>query len=360
MSIENLLRQDIRNFEPYSSARSRQPLRRADVLLNANESPPVVPVTLSSQCFNRYPEPQPAQLVAAYANYLEQDPRHILVTRGADEGIALLIQAFCEPGMDAITITPPTYGMYAISARSLGVKVREVTMTLPDFSLRTDALAELPSETKLVFLCSPNNPLGTVIPPSVISSLAEQLRGRAMLVIDEAYAEFTTTSAVTLVNTFENIVVLRTLSKAFALAGLRIGCVIGQPPVINALRRIMAPYPIPTPCAELAVQALQPDGIEAMRDNVAHIQEAREALARWITTYTDFALVSDSAANFILVRMPNKDQWLSYLASRGVMLRDQSGQYGLTDCVRISIGHPKELNSLMQLIQDFAERSTRK
>jgi histidinol-phosphate aminotransferase len=356
MTIDALLRNNVRDFEPYRSARSGQPFGPATVLLNANESSPIMPLALSSQYFNRYPEPQPAELVSSYAAYLGRDARHVLITRGADEGIALLIQAFCEPGTDAIAITPPTYGMYAISAKSFGVDVFEVPMQLPNFGVQWEVLQKLPAQTKLVFLCSPNNPLGTVLPLSKIAWLANQLRGRAILIIDEAYAEFSTTTSLALVDAFENIVVLRTLSKAFALAGLRIGCVIGQPCVIDALRPIMAPYPIPTPCAELAVQMLQPAGIATMKDNVKSIQEARAESAQWITAHTNFTLVTDSTANFILVRMPNKDEWLTYLARHGVMLREQSTQHGLADCVRISIGSADELNTLKQLIQTFPGR----
>ena len=260
---ERLARPEVQKLTPYQSARRIVAAAggRGDIWLNANESAESVPMALQNERFNRYPEPQPEAVVEAYASYAGVSPEQILVTRGGDEGIELLVRTFCRPGEDAVLQFPPTYGMYAVSAETNGAKVINL-ITAPDRGWVPDAAEashtlDTRPEVKLVFACSPGNPTGTLIPMGVLRKLAQVAAGRALLVIDEAYIEFSPAdTAVDLLKEFPHVVIIRTLSKAFALAGLRCGFLLSSPGVIGMLKKVIAPYPIPSPVADLAAQAL--------------------------------------------------------------------------------------------------------
>ena len=254
MSVLDLARPEIRAMQPYSSARMEASGGR--VLLNANESAWAPPGDHGLHC-NRYPDPQPRELVDALAALYGVRPGQVLVGRGSDEAIDLLVRAFCRAGEDAIAIQPPTFGMYAVCAHVQGAQVLETPLA-DDFTLDVDALlAALTPAVKLVFVCTPNNPTGQLIAPAQLEQLAQALAGRALLVVDEAYLEFAdAASAATLLDRHEHLAVLRTLSKAWALAGARIGTLLANEAVIGLLRRIMAPYPLPRPCIALAMEAL--------------------------------------------------------------------------------------------------------
>lgn len=262
---ERLARPEVQKLTPYQSARRIVAAAggRGDIWLNANESAESVPMALQNERFNRYPEPQPEAVVEAYASYAGVSPEQILVTRGGDEGIELLVRTFCRPGEDAVLQFPPTYGMYAVSAETNGAKVINL-ITAPDRGWVPDAAEaahtlDTRPEVKLVFACSPGNPTGTLIPMGVLRKLAQVAAGRALLVIDEAYIEFSPAdTAVDLLKEFPHVVIIRTLSKAFALAGLRCGFLLSSPGVIGMLKKVIAPYPIPSPVADLAAQALTP------------------------------------------------------------------------------------------------------
>ncbi|MFS1165649.1 histidinol-phosphate transaminase, partial [Aeromonas salmonicida] len=273
MSIANLARRVVRALTPYQSARRIG--GKGHVWLNANEAPQAYPFTIEGNRLNRYPECQPAEVVNGYAAYAGVNPDQVLVSRGADEAIELLIRTFCEAGEDQILICPPTYGMYAISAETCGVGIVEQPLTAcrqPDWP----AIADRLSDVKLVFLCSPNNPTGDLVGRDGLIALLEKARNRAIIVVDEAYIEFCPkASVVDLLARFPNLVVTRTLSKAFALAGIRCGFTLASTEIIAMLAKVIAPYPIPDPIAQIAAQALSPMGLELMQERVAELNKQK-------------------------------------------------------------------------------------
>ena len=343
MSIVAIARPDIRALQPYSSARMEA--SGGTVLLNANESP--WPASAAAG-LNRYPDPQPAALVARMAQLYCIDPAQLLVGRGSDEAIDLLVRAFCAAGEDAIAICPPTFGMYAVSARIQGAAVIEVPLT-GEFRLDADALlAAVTPRTKLVFLCSPNNPTGAVVPGSIVARIARELTDRALVVVDEAYMEFAgDVSAMSLLAHCSNVAVLRTLSKAYALAGARIGALVAQADVIALLRRIQAPYPLPLPCVEAALAALTPAAREEAAAHIALTVSERTKLATLLATLPNVRAVLPSAANFLCVRLDNAALTYRRLLDRGVVVRNVGAYPGLTNCLRVSVGTPQENASLM-------------
>lgn len=346
MSIVAIARPEIRALQPYSSARMEA--SGGTVLLNANESP--WPARAAAG-LNRYPDPQPAELVARLATVYCVDIAQVLVGRGSDEAIDLLIRAFCTAGEDALAICPPTFGMYAVCAHIQNARVIELPLTR-EFDVDADALlGAVTPKTKLVFLCSPNNPTGGVVPLSVIARIAAALTDRVLVVVDEAYVEFAgTVSAVSLLPHFANIAILRTLSKAYALAGARIGALIAPADVIALLRRIQAPYPLPIPCVEAALAALSPTGRAEAHTHVAAIVREREHLAPALAALPQVRAVLPSAANFLCVRFTDAAATYRSLLDLGIVVRDISSYPGLTNCLRISVGTPQENTHLLSAL----------
>jgi histidinol-phosphate aminotransferase len=355
MSIENLARDNVRRLTPYQSARRLG--GKGDVWLNANEYPQAPQYQLTLQTLNRYPECQPAQVIERYAAYAGVAPEQVLVSRGADEGIELLIRAFCEPGKDAVLFCPPTYGMYAVSAETLGVERRIVPATT-DWQLDLAAIADALDNVKVIYVCSPNNPTGNLINPDDLRQLLELARGRAIVAIDEAYIEFCpeATTAGWLAQ-YPHQVVLRTLSKAFALAGLRCGFTLASAEVIQLLLKVIAPYPLALPVADIAAQALSEDGIATMRRNVAELSENRRWLSDSLKTLPIVETVYASESNYLLVRFTDSPAVFKSLWDQGIILRDQNKQPGLAGCLRISIGTRYECERVINALQALSGKT---
>jgi histidinol-phosphate aminotransferase len=334
--VLDLARAEIRALKPYSSARMEA--SGGSVLLNANESP-WPSVMGGTSALNRYPDPQPAELVRRLATLYGVAPDQVLVGRGSDEAIDLLVRAFCRAGQDAIVLCPPTFGMYAVSAGIQDAAVIDVPLRA-DFALDVDELlARATDGVKLVFVCSPNNPTGNVVPLVTIERLAVALAGRALVVVDEAYLEFAgTPSATTLLARHDNIVVLRTLSKAHALAAARVGTLLAHADIVALLRKILPAYPLPLPCVEAALAALMPPALAATRVRVAGLIEARGQLAEALGRAPAVREVFASSANFLLVRCADAHDVYRRLLGAGVVVRDVSHHAALTDCLRISVG----------------------
>jgi len=340
MNIEELARDNIRALTPYQSARRLG--GSGDVWLNANEFPTPVEYPLTQQTLNRYPECQPKAVIENYAAYAGLKPEQVLVSRGADEGIELLIRAFCEPGKDAVLYCPPTYGMYSVSAETFNVELRKVAAR-DDWQLDLQAIADNLDGVKVVFVCSPNNPTGQLINPQDIRTLLEMTRGKALVVADEAYIEFCPQATLAgWLDEYPHLVILRTLSKAFALAGLRCGFTLANKPVIDLLMKVIAPYPLSTPVADIAAQALAPQGINAMRDRVTQILVERQYLANALKSIPCVEQVFDSETNYILVRFTASSSVFKSLWDQGIILRDQNKQPSLSGCLRITIGTREE------------------
>ena len=356
MSVLDLVREDLREFTGYRSARSDK--LDGAIWLNANESPWANPADPASQ-LRRYPDPQPQRLRAALANLYGCAPQQLLAGRGSDEGIDLLLRAFCRPGGDAVVITTPTFGMYAVCARLHGTRIIDVGLLdgaegyACDFAAVGD-VAETQG-AKIVFLCSPGNPGGNLLPLDEVAALAERLRERAIVVVDEAYIEFAEApSAVSLLAGYPNVVVLRTLSKAHALAAARIGTVIANADLIAVLQRCQAPYPLPAPCVEAALSALALDARNQTAARVRKTISERARLQSALTRLPAVRRVIPSAANFVLVRFADTQAAFEALLAAGVVVRDARSMAGLDDALRITIGKPEENDRVLEVVASLS------
>lgn len=355
MSLLDLVREDLRDFAGYSSA--RREASGGAILLNANESPWSSPGDHLE--LNRYPAPQPEALLGALAELYGTKAERLLVGRGSDEAIDLLIRACCEAGRHAILISPPTFGMYAVCARVQNARVVKVPLRIDDaFSLDVDAvLAAVDDSVRLVFVCSPNNPSGNAVPGRALRRLAEALRGRAILVVDEAYAEFSEQpSAIELLEEYPHVAVLRTLSKAYALAGARIGTLIADPSLVRVLRNLMAPYPLPTPSVHAALAALRPHALALAQSRVGLVRQERARLAAGLARLPGVRQVYDSKANFLLLRVEDADAVMRQAAACGIVLRKPDLHSVDGGFVRISVGTPEENDALLGALRHIDGR----
>lgn len=349
MDINQLVRKNVQKLTPYQSARRIG--GQGDVWLNANEYPVAPHFELTEQTLNRYPEPQPEQVIKRYAQYAGVQCEQLIVSRGADEAIELLMRAFCEPEQDSILYCPPTYGMYQVSAETLGIKIKTVPTT-SDWQLDLQAIAQNLDTVKLIYVCSPNNPTGNLIKPEDIKSLLKLANDRALVVIDEAYIEFTPqSSVVSWLNEYPNLVILRTLSKAFALAGLRCGFAIANKPVIDALQKVIAPYPLATPVADIASQALSKEGIETMRQNVEKLNNQKQTFIVALNKLSIVEKVYPSWSNYLCVKFQEGKDVFKTLWDQGIILRDQSKSTGQTNMIRISIGTQSECEAVITALK---------
>ncbi|MFC3552207.1 histidinol-phosphate transaminase [Lysobacter cavernae] len=347
-----LVREDLRDFAGYRSARSDKLDGR--IWLNANESAWLNPADRDGD-LRRYPDPQPPRLRAALADLYGCAPEQLLAGRGSDEGIDLLVRAVCRPGADAVLVTSPTFGMYAVSARLHGSRVVDVPLRDEAWGWYCDfaaiAATVATQDVKIVFLCSPGNPTGEPLPREAIAALARQVEGRALVVVDEAYLDYADAeSVVGLIAQQRNIVVLHTLSKAHALAAARLGSVIADAELIALLRRCQAPYPLPAPCVELAVQALSVPARAATAAHVADACQQRDTLYRRLQGLSGVRTVYPSQANFLLVRFDDAQCVFDRLLAAGVVVRDLRAAARLDDALRISIGTPEQNAAVIDVL----------
>ncbi|MEN4936614.1 histidinol-phosphate transaminase [Stenotrophomonas sp. TWI1151] len=343
-SILSLARADLQAFAGYSSARSSALV--GDVWLNANESAWANPADVDGGA-RRYPDPQPAALRDRLAELYGCSSEQLLIGRGSDEAIDLLVRALCEPGRDAVVTTPPVFGMYAVCARLQNAPLIEVPLVDQGDALVADIdaviAAALSGNAKLVFLCSPSNPAGSVITLAEIERVATALQGRALVVVDEAYGEYAEQpSATTLLSRYENIAVLRTLSKAHALAAARIGSLIADAALIQLLRRCQAPYPVPAPCAELALAGLGAESLAVTTRRIAQIKAERTRLQSGLAALPGVVRVYPSQGNYLLVRFADAQGAFDALLAAGVVVRDQRAAPQLGDALRITLGSPEQ------------------
>lgn len=351
-AVLKLVRPEILALTPYSSARSEAQDVAAGrkTWLDANENP--LTPHADAPRLNRYPEPQPAALVARLASLYGVTPERVLVTRGSDEGIDLLLRAFCRAGQDAILTTPPTYGMYAVSAAIQGARVVTVPLDRArDFALDADALLRtITPEVKLVFLCSPNNPTGRALDRDAILKVVSFLARLAVVVVDEAYAEFATTPSLAAdLAAHPNLVVLRTLSKAYGLAGARVGVTLACPELIAVLRKIIAPYPVPVPVLRAALEALTGDAIASARRSAQQLVAERRRVAAALAALPVVQHVWPSDANFLLVEVTDAARVMAAGRAAGVIWRDRSKD--VPNTVRLTIGTADENNLTLEVLR---------
>lgn len=352
--IAQLATDRVKNLTPYLSARRIG--GEGHTFLNANEAPKSAAYLLNSMQLNRYPECQPPELLESYAAFANVATDRVLVSRGSDESIGLLVRTFCESGKDAILICPPTYGMYAISADTAGVET-VVVPPLDDFQpdvAAIKAVFESGKSIKVLFLCSPNNPTGTLLDPKLLKEILAFTQDKCLVVVDEAYIEFCPeATAVPLLASYRNLVITRTLSKAFALAGIRCGFTLADPQVITMMLKVIDPYPISDPVAQIAMQALSKHGLELLE---ARVKELNDRKYSFIAEAKKLSYVSEifaDNANFILIRFKEGEKLFKEFGRKGIILRDFDSKPRLKNCIRITIGSEQEMAEVLALLQSL-------
>lgn len=342
MDIDNvmrLVRENIRTLAPYSTARDEY---KGDigVFLDANENP-------YNNGYNRYPDPRQSTLKELLSQIKGIAPQSMFIGNGSDEAIDLCFRIFCEPRIDNVVTIAPTYGMYRVAAAINDVEVREVQLG-DDFSLPTAALlSACDQNTKLMFVCSPNNPTGNSFSIEQIRWILEYFEG--VLVIDEAYIDFASEpSLTTLLSEYDNLIVLQTLSKAYGLAALRLGIAFAHPQIMQLFANVKYPYNINLAGMERAAELLKRDvaaEVESIKSERARVAQALEAVPCVKRVYP-------SDANFLLVKVDDAKEMYNKLIAAEVIVRDRSGVQGCEGCLRITIGTPDENEHLLQIMRN--------
>lgn len=341
--LNSLLRENILRLRPYSSARSEFK-GAARVFLDANENP-------FDNGLNRYPDPLQWELKTRIAALKGVQAAQVFLGNGSDEAIDLLVRMCCEPGRDHIVIMPPTYGMYEVCADICGVEVVSVPL-LPDFQPDVDAVLSRANErSKLLFVCSPNNPTGNAFDQSLLERLVRGFPG--MVAVDEAYGDFSgKPGALPLIGQYENLVVLQTFSKAWGLAGIRLGMAFAQAPSIEWFNKVKPPYNINQLTQQAALHALQSP--EKFAGQVQILLAEREQLAGTLSALPFVEQVYPSDANFILVKVNEPNDLYRHLVSAGIIVRNRSGVILCEGCLRITVGTPGENRQLIDALNQYA------
>jgi histidinol-phosphate aminotransferase len=345
--VAQLARPDIVALKSYEHA-SWDPSR---VRLHANELPWRSDEDESIAGLNRYPEPDARTLIGRLAQIYGVSPDALLISRGSDEAIDLLVRAFCRAGEDAVLVCPPTFGMYAVAARVQGAEVRSVPLIAEEgFGLDVRAVLKHCSvDVKLVFLCSPNNPTGNCLSEAAILEVADALGQRAILVVDEAYIEFAQRESLTRhLPRWPQLAILRTLSKAHGLAGARLGALIADPEVIALLRKVIAPYAVPQLVLEAVTALLSTVNLRMLKKRIAAIRSERSRMQERLARIPGVRAVLPSEANFLLVRFSDVTAKLAAATAAGIQVRDARNYPGLADALRISIGTVEQNDLLLE------------
>ncbi|MBS1951071.1 MAG: Histidinol-phosphate aminotransferase [Cytophagales bacterium] len=338
--ISKLLRPHLKNLKPYSSARDEF-AGEAQIFMDANENP-------FATGYNRYPDPHQKKLKQKIASIQHVSEDQLFIGHGSDEVIDLLLRAFCVPTIDEVIIAEPTYGMYQVSARINDIKVKPVKLTA-SFDLDKECiLSPISAHTKLIFLCSPNNPTGNILNPDTIHTLLKNFNG--LVLIDEAYIDFASSpSWVTELGRYKNLVVLQTLSKAWGLAGLRLGMCFADSTIISVLNKIKLPYNISEPQQQAALKALH--DVKKKEREVKKILAQRQWLTEKMNDIKIINHIYPSEANFLLVKMTDARAVYQKLLAGGIVVRDRSKVVLCQNCLRITVGTTEENEALITLLK---------
>ena len=344
--LNKLIRPNIKTLKPYSSAKDEY-TGDAKILLDANENSLGSPLT---KWYNRYPDPYQRQLKEKLAFVKKIAVNQIFIGNGSDECIDILFRTFCEPGKDNIIICPPTYPMYEVSANINDIRVQNAPLLL-DYQLNVAHIEQLVNvHTKIIWICSPNNPTGNSLDRIDIETILNHFDG--IVVIDEAYINFSKQkSFVQSLIDYPNLVVLQTLSKAWGLAGLRLGMCFASPDIIGYMNKVKAPYNINIVTQELALQALEEVG--QVNDMIQLLVDMRNALAQVIASMPHVIQVFPSDTNFILVKIPHARKLYEYLMSKGIIVRDRSALELCEDSLRITVGTEQENTLLVDAMYEW-------
>jgi histidinol-phosphate aminotransferase len=344
--LNALVRPNIRNLVPYSSARDEFK-GEASIFLDANENSLGSPLT---KWYNRYPDPLQWEVKKKISAIKGTPAEHIFLGNGSDEAIDLLFRAFCEPGMDNVVICPPTYGMYEVSANINNIGLKKVPLT-PDFQIDLDAMeGAIDRNTRIIWLCSPNNPTGNSLNREDIEIILNNFEG--LVVIDEAYINFSRQrSFIPELSEYPNLVILQTMSKAWGLAALRIGMAFASKEIIEVINRIKPPYNISQAAQDLVLQAL--DHVDEVNNMIRILVEERKKLEESLLELPQVIRVYPSDANFLLVKTIDAKGLYKYLVEKGVVVRDRSNVLLCEESLRITVGTPSENTALLKMISEF-------
>ena len=347
--LENLVRPNIRNLKPYSSARSEFE-GSAEVFLDANENAFGSPAGAG---LNRYPDPLQRELKDRVASIKGVSPSQIFVGNGSDEAIDLLFRIFCESGRDTVITCPPTYGMYRVSADINDVTVREIRLTA-DFQLDVPAiLAAISATTKLIFICSPNNPTGNLMSREAILEIARQLQG--IVVVDEAYIDFAPEpSMIAELDALPNLVVLQTFSKAWGMAGVRVGLAFASSKIIDLMNRVKPPYNVSGIAQQATIDAL--DSRSTVKNWIESARNERSRLEKVLTEVHLVKRVYPSDANFLLVQVDDANSIYQYLIEKKIVVRNRNNIELCEGCLRITVGTYEENTAVLDALKQFSRR----
>ncbi len=345
-NLDSLIRNNIKNMTAYSSAR-HEFNGNASVFLDANENAFGSPLPDN---FNRYPDPLQLQVKEKLSKIKGVPVQNIFLGNGSDEAIDLLYRIFCEPGRDNVIVFPPTYGMYEVCAEMNDAKLKKINLT-KDYQLDINAIANaIDPFTKLIFICSPNNPTGNSINRSDVEILLNNFDG--IVVIDEAYINYAKQKTfIAELTEYPNLVVMQTLSKAWGLAGLRLGMAFASKAIIDLMNKVKYPYNINTATQLLALEAL--DNIEWVNEHIATTVIEREKLKNELLGLSFTEIVYPSDANFLLAKMKNAKQIYEQLCEKGIIVRDRSKVILCEDSLRITIGTPDENKQLLDALNNL-------
>jgi len=339
--MENLLRPNIKNLKPYSSARDEY-TGEAAVFLDANENP-------FNKPYNRYPDPHQRKLKSKIAGIKHVAPENIFLGNGSDEAIDLVIRAFCEPGTDNIISISPTYGMYQVAADINNVEVRKVLLT-PDFELDTKALlSSADKNSKIMFVCSPNNPTGNCFREEDVRLLLETFPG--IVVVDEAYIDFAPEkSLLPKLSNYPNLIILQTFSKAWGMAGIRLGMAFAMSSIINVFSKIKYPYNVNILTQEKAFEQLAENA--NMQKWVDALLDERKRMVSALEKMSFVRKIHPTDANFVLIAVNNPERIYNYLVEKKIIVRDRSNVALCEGCLRITIGTSDENNMLLEALRN--------
>lgn len=351
-NLENIVRENIKRLTPYSSAR-KEFSGAAQIFLDANENSFGSPLPTN---FNRYPDPLQWKIKEKVAANYSIKPTEIFLGNGSDEAIDLLFRIFCEPRKDNILICPPTYGMYEVSAEINDVKIKRANLT-EDFQLDLKAIKNAIDEnTKLLFICSPNNPTGNSFPREEILNLAETFNG--IVVVDEAYIHFSREkSLISEINNFLNLVVLQTFSKAWGLAGLRVGLAFANEEIVKLFNKVKPPYNISEIAQNAVLEAFE--NSEKVEKTISEIILEREKLIESLRKFSFVKKIFPTDANFVLVKTSDAEKIYKFLLDEKIVVRNRNNVELCEGCLRITIGTPDENESLLNSLEKFTTEAQR-
>ncbi|MGY0392454.1 histidinol-phosphate transaminase [Bizionia sp. KMM 8389] len=345
MAIQNLIRPNILKMTSYSSARDEfKDIDDSLIFLDANENP-------YDSGFNRYPDPQQLVLKKRLATIKSCLPNQLLLGNGSDEVLDLIFRTFCEPTIDNVIVLPPTYGMYGVLAELNNIETIEVPLTT-DFNLSvSNILNAANTNSKILFLCTPNNPTANSFDASAVKTLLQEFKG--IVVIDEAYSDFSNADSwINQLDSFPNLIVIQTLSKAYGLAGIRLGMAIASPYIINVLNSIKPPYNINQLTQEVAVKRLK--NIELVNSQILQIKTERKRVQKALKTIPIVKRSYPSDANFILVEVDDADKRYQQLIEKRVVVRNRTNQIHCKNCLRFTIGTPEENTKLITILNTLS------